>query len=195
MEDYFMEWETKNVDINLKLKNVSLETFLLTGQIDNLEIINNLKQKVKERTKNSDLNYKTNVKGLFSGFHSLDEDKDFKSFIVLIGRSIKLICNNNFRITDSWGNILKLNDEVIPHNHIETSLFCGILYLTENGPGTYFEEYDTTVEEKIGRFVLFSPILKHSVKKIKEDIERITVAFNIGTIKSWDENKTEKIIL
>jgi hypothetical protein len=195
MELQKLETKDKTVEVNLKFKNINLETFLLIGQIDNLNLINNLKQKVKEYTKNSDLNYKTNVKGLFSGFNSLNKDKDFEDFIILIGKSIKLICQSNFRIIDSWGNILKLNDEVISHNHIETSLFCGILYLTEGGPGTYFDEYNTTVEEKIGRFVLFSPILKHSVKKIDKNIERITVAFNMGTVKFWDEDKTERIIL
>jgi hypothetical protein len=42
------------------------------------------------------------------------------------------------------------------------------------------------VNEEIGKYVLFSPMLLHSVKKIETDIERITIAFNMGSIKDWD---------
>ena len=45
--------------------------------------------------------------------------------------------------------------------------------------------YDFTVEEKIGRFVLFDPLLWHSVNKIVNDMERITVAFNMNEISNW----------
>lgn len=179
------------IDLNFKLKDISVETFIVTGQFDDLEIIKNLKNKIKEKVKESSLNYKTNVKGLFSGFDSFKQDDDFCKFILSIKKAIKCISNYNFSITDCWGNILKKNDEVIEHNHAKTD-FCGILYLTENGPGTYFPQYDFTINEKIGRFILFSPILKHSVKKIEEDMERYTLAFNADRINDWDNFKNIK---
>jgi hypothetical protein len=38
-------------------------------------------------------------------------------------------------------------------------------------------------------------MLKHSVKKIENDIERITVAFNMDGIKKWETEKMEKITI
>lgn len=173
------------IDLNFKIKDISVETFIITGQFNDLKIINNLKSKIKEKVKESTLNYKTNVKGFFSGFNSLKEDEDFFKFILSIKKAIKCISNYSFTINDCWGNILKKNDEVVEHDHRKTD-FSGILYLTEDGPGTYFSQYDTTIDEKIGRFVLFSPILKHSVKKIEKDIERYTLAFNANRINDWE---------
>jgi hypothetical protein len=171
---------------NIKYKKIKVNTFLLTGKINNYEIINNLKNIIKEKSKTVDINYKTNVTGFFSGFNSLNENIDFINFIKEIKKEINSIFKYNFFIKSSWGNICKKGDEVIEHSHNETSGFCGILYLTDGGPGTYFKEFDINVEEKVGKFVLFHPLLLHSVKKIDTDIERITIAFNINKFKPWD---------
>ena len=80
------------------------------------------------------------------------------------------------------------------HDHELTSAFSGILYLTEGGPGTFFHEHNITIEEEIGKFILFHPRLMHSVKKIENDIERITVAFNMDKIKLWENIENTKII-
>jgi hypothetical protein len=61
------------------------------------------------------------------------------------------------------------------------------LYLTEGGPGTYFKEYDLLVEEEVGKYILFHPLLKHSVQKIENNIERITIAFNMNEVKTWED--------
>ena len=72
------------------------------------------------------------------------------------------------------------------HDHRSTTAFCGILYLTEGGPGTYFKEYDLTINEEIGKYILFHPDLLHSVSKITNNIERMTVAFNMNRMISWE---------
>ena len=59
--------------------------------------------------------------------------------------------------------------------------------LFRKGPGTYFKEYDLLIKEEIGKYVLFHPFLKHSVKKIENDIERITIEFNMGQTKESDD--------
>lgn len=173
------------LNLNLKIKTIPVETFIVTGNFEDIETINNLKNKIKEQVKMSTLNYKTNVKGLFTGFESLNEDKDFINFLLSIKRSIRCISDYNFKVRDCWGNILNKGDEVVEHYH-DNDGFSGILYLSENGPGTYFSDYNITIEEKIGRFVLFTPILKHSVKKIENNIERYSLAFNTYKIKGWD---------
>jgi hypothetical protein len=178
--------ENKFLNLNLNLKTVSVETFIITGVFSNTEIINKLKNKIREQVKLSTLNYKTNVKGLFTGFHSLNEDEDFINFLISIKKSIQCISNYDFKVLDCWGNILRKGDEVVEHSH-DNNGFSGILYLSENGPGTYFSDYDLTIEEKIGRYVLFTPFLQHSVKKIENNIERYSLAFNTFKTKKWEE--------
>jgi len=185
--------QDQNKNVNIKFKDLTLKTFILTGEITDPVVFNNLKLKIKKHTETSGLNYKTNVQGLFSGFDSLINDEDFLKTIDLMHNSIKLICKDNFYINSSWGNILKKGDEVLEHYHGNYNGFCGILYLTEGGPGTYFSEYDLTIEEKIGRYILFSPFVKHGVKKIDYDIERFTLAFNTSIVRSWEKNKNHAI--
>jgi len=174
------------MNFDLKVKDIFLETYILTGKINNLEIINNLINFIKNN-KNKELSYKTHVKGHFTGFKSLTENTDFHNFLKLIQPYIKIIYQKNFIIQDAWGNICKQNEEVTEHNHQGVSAFCGILYLSNDGPGTYFKQYDLLVNEEIGKFVLFHPILQHSVKKIEKDQERITVAFNMFEVKDWED--------
>jgi len=176
-----MEWE---MNFNLQVKDIIKETFLLTGKIDDKETINNLKDFVRNN-KDENLSYKTNVKGHFTGFQSLINNSYFINFLKIIQPQISIIFSKNFMIKEAWGNILKKGEEVLEHLHDNTA-FCGLLYLSDTGPGTYFKEYNLTVSEEIGKYVLFSPLLLHSVKKIETDIERITIAFNMGNIKDWD---------
>jgi hypothetical protein len=181
----------QDLHFDLKSKTIPKETFILTSKINNKKIINNLINYVKNNI-NLDLSHKTHVKGKFTGFESLIHNNDFYEFLKNIQPQIRTIYKNNFIIGESWGNICKINEEVTEHNHKGVTAFCGILYLTENGPGTYFSEYDITVEEEIGKFILFSPILMHSVKKICKDVERITIAFNMYETKVWDKDKQIK---
>ena len=172
------------MNFNLQVKEIVKETFLLTGKIDNKEIISSLKDFVRNN-KDENLTYKTHVKGHFSGFQSLINNSYFINFLEIIQPQISILFSKNFKIRDAWGNILKKGEEVSEHLH-DNSAFCGLLYLSDNGPGTYFKEYNLTVNEEIGKYILFSPMLLHSVKKIETDIERITVAFNMENIKDWE---------
>ena len=176
------------MNINLQLKDITREAFILTGEINDTKIINNLIDFVKNNKK-EELYHKTNVKGHFTGFTSLTYNEDFHAFLKLIQPSIYVIYKNNFVIQEAWGNICEFNDEVIEHDHKSITAFCGILYLTEGGPGTFFKDINITIEEKIGRYVLFHPLLLHSVEKNTTNLERITVAFNMNRLIPWDTNK------
>ena len=181
------------MNFDLKVKEIFFEGYLLIGKIDNKNIIENLKKFIRENI-NNELSYTTNVKGGFTGFRSLIDNEYFHNFLKLIDSYIKLIYKYNFKISDAWGNVCKKSDEVILHDHAAVSAFCGILYLTEGGPGTFFLEHNITIEEEIGKFILFHPKLMHSVKKIENDIERITVAFNMDEIKQWENIENAKRI-
>jgi hypothetical protein len=172
------------MNFDLKVKEIPVETFLLIGKIENKEIINNLIHFIKNN-KDEKLSYKTSVKAHFTGFRSLIENKNFIEFTKIIQTHIHIICQNKFEIFEAWGNLCKINEEIVEHNHNGIGLdgFCGILYLTEGGPGTYFKNYDLLIEEEIGKFILFHPALLHKVDKILNNLERITVAFNARQIK------------
>jgi len=172
------------MNFELTVKEILKEIYILTGKINDQNIINNLKNFIKNN-KDNKLNYKTNVKGIFTGFKSLVNNDDFHKFLKIIQPNIHIIYKKKFIITDAWGNLCKLNDEVNEHDHKSINGFCGILYLTEGGPGTYFKELDLTIYEEVGKYILFHPDLLHSVSKITNDIERMTVAFNMSQI-SWD---------
>jgi hypothetical protein len=176
------------MNFELTVKEIKLETFMLTGRILDEKILNNLINAVKNN-KDDILSYKTNVKGHFTGFKSLINNEDLHSFLKLIQPCIFTIYNKNFVISDAWGNICKKGGEIIEHDHGDHDFaFCGILYLSNGGPGTYFRDYDITINEEIGKYVLFHPKLLHCVKKIENDIDRITIAFNMGKIKDWDQD-------
>jgi hypothetical protein len=176
------------MNFELKSKDLLVNTYILIGQINNEQIINNLRKFIKENTK-EELWYKTNVKGNFTGFKSLIQNDDFLNFLQIIQDKIRIIYQENFCIDEAWGNLCcKVNDEVTEHDHNGVTGFCGILYLSEGGPGTYFKDYDFLIEEKIGKYVLFHPLLKHSVKKIEKEMERITVAFNMNQTKNWQDS-------
>jgi hypothetical protein len=167
------------MNYDLKVKEIPLQTFLLTGKINNKDLINNLIYFIKNN-KDEELSYKTYVKGHFTGFQSLIKNKDFTDFIKIIHPQIKIIHQFDFEIFEAWGNICRYGEEVTEHDHRRISAFCGILYLSEGGPGTYFKDYDLTVQEEIGKYILFHPKLIHEVKKIEKNIERITLAFNMN---------------
>ena len=174
------------MNFELKVKEILKKTYILTGKINNEELIKNLIKIVKEK-KDHKLSYKTHVNGYFTGFKSLIHNNEFITFLKEIRENIKIVHNGNFIILDAWGNICKIGEEVTEHDHGGVSGFCGILYLTEGGPGTYFKEYDLLVEEEVGKYVLFHPYLKHNVKKIENDIERITISFNMNQLKNWED--------
>ena len=175
------------MNFELKVKEIKLETFILTGVLDDIDIVNNLINFVK-KNKDENLSYKTNVKAHFTGFRSLVQNNYFINFLKKIKKNIQIVYPDNFIINSAWGNMCAFGEEVIEHDHNGTTAFSGILYLTEGGPGTYFKEYNLNIEEKIGKYVLFSPNLKHSVKKLEKNIERITIAFNMNKIKEWEDS-------
>lgn len=176
------------MDLKIVKKDISISTYILEGECKNTLILNNLKKRVKEIANTLSVD-QTFVRGKFTGFESLKEEPTFHSFLKDILPAIKNVYPHNWIIKDAWANICSYKNKIDRHDHAGTSAFCGILYLTEDGPGTFFDQYKFTVKEKIGKFVLFHPSVTHEVKPIDKDIERVTVAFNIDCVNDWDVNK------
>lgn len=169
---------------------IKTDVFLLEGIYKNTKILDSLKTKIKERTNRIKIQ-NTNVIAKTTDFNFLRNDLDFVTFIKDIKNDTDKVWPYDFIIVDAWGNCYEKNQYAKEHTHKDTSAFCGILYLTNNGPGTYFPELNLTVKEKKGKYVLFSPVLKHSVKKCNLKSQRITLAFNMHECKPWVDYRNQ----
>jgi len=195
--------QTKKIEKGLIFnKSLELKTFILMGEINDCELIDKLILNVEKKMKESTISGKSNVKAEHSEFNSLTKDYNFHNFLKIIQPFIYKIYQDSFVVSNVWGNIYSKEDHhAVEHTHIGTSAFCGVLYCTDGpGPGTYFSEYDLTIHEKKGRFILFSPELKHSVPRFNYTNKRITIAFNFNEYKKWEntypyviKNNNEKI--
>jgi hypothetical protein len=171
-------------------KEIKLDTFILIDKINDHTIIDNLKEDIY---KNDEYFHQpTNVMAKHSEFNFLVNNKNFHNFLKLIKKQIYIIFKKNFIIDEVWANIYNGEDYTKMHDHKGATAFSGILYLTDGpGPGTYFPEYDLTIEEEAGKFVLFHGDLKHEVKKFKYNKDRVTIAFNFTQVAFL--NKDRKI--
>jgi hypothetical protein len=168
------------------LKKIELDSYVLIGEINDLDLINKLIEEVKEGIKTSKVSGKTNVTGEHTEFNYFISSPNFHKFLKIIQPSIYKIYQKNFILKDVWGNIYSKKDH-FAHLHLhDDSAFCGILYCTDGpGPGTYFSQYDLRISEKKGRFILFDPKLLHEVKPYDYKRERITIAWNFSSVKEW----------
>jgi hypothetical protein len=174
-------------------KEIKLDTFILIDEINNNDLIDKLLEFVY---KNKEYHHTyTNVIGKHTKFNFLNNNNFFHLFLKEIKKQINLICKENFIVESSWANIYNKDDHALMHNHLGSTAFSGIIYLTNGpGPGTYFPEYDLTVKEKKGRFVLFHGNLLHEVKKFKYDKDRVTIAFNFTKVGFLDKDTKIKYI-
>lgn len=174
-----------NYDLSIREKTINV--FLLQGRIYDFDLIERLKKKLLLKINDSTMHYKTNVKAKMKEFNVFNEDEDFYKFINLIKFYIESISKHPFFIESSWGNIYEKNTDIsLKHTHRPCDFMSGILYLTDNGPGTYFEEFGLTTQEQVGKFLLFSPLALHEVKPFDYKDKRMVISFNLNEIKHWD---------
>lgn len=178
------------------LKNFKVEkdVYLLTGKVFNKPLLEKLKRFVL--TKSVDhISEKTNVKSARTPFRSLLSNDEFFGFIKEIKDTVSEIWPHSFVIHDAWGNVYRgPHDHCKRHTHYGTTAFCGILYLSDDGPGTYFHEINVKVREEFGKFVLFHPILYHEVPEFNYKKERVVVAFNCDDNKYLLDPKKGRIL-
>jgi len=163
--------------MELLKKNIDLQTFILIDKIEDTLIIDNLKKDVYACT--DYFPTYTNVIAKHTQFDYLKGNIHFHNFLKTIKKQIYTVFQENFIVHEVWGNIYNNNDYAKLHSHVGSTAFSGILYLTDGpGPGTYFPQYDLTVAEEAGKFVLFHGHLLHEVKKFNYTKDRVTIAFN-----------------
>jgi len=167
-------------------RRVFRDCYISTFFIKNVNLLENIKQKIIDKTKNSSFSYKTNVKAKFTGFESLSLEPEIKEFAMEIKPFSNSVCNKKTAMKECWGNVYHKNDYAMLHHHKGCTGFSGILYLSNEGPGTYFKDFDLTIKEEYGKVVLFDPMLLHEVKPSSLQSTRITMAFNCYEIAPWE---------
>ena len=76
-----------------------------------------------------------------------------------------------------WTNFSNKGDSNPRHDH--GGWLSGVIYHTNHGHPTYFNDLDVEYEGKDGTMILFPSNTVHSCKKQTKDKERITLAFNL----------------
>ena len=131
---------------NVEFASVEKKLFLVEYQLTDLSFVEEFKSLIDYKISN--LGYITNVKGKRTEWDTFVNNENFKKIITSNQDILKcFIKNENLYCNNAWGNKLENNDEVIPHNH-KTFAIAGIIYLTEEGPGTYFPEFNKTIKER-----------------------------------------------
>jgi hypothetical protein len=171
----------------LEVAKIEQWLFLLEYQFKNLDFVDILKKEIDNKV--GILDYKTNVKGQMTKFDEFINNQIFNNLLKECLYFSNVLNIKDSRLTCAWGNILKKGGEVKLHKH-NPAIISGVLYLTEGGPGTYFPEFNKTVEEKIGKIVFFSGSSIHQVLPYTLNKNRYTIAFNLNEIKPW-ENETK----
>ena len=166
---------------NLNVYSIPRKYFIIEYQLKDLSNIEYFKNIIDKNT--GEYDYVTNVKGRMTSFKQFVKDKIFFTVMDEVKDLFDVMNYGELYLKDAWGNILQNKDSVEEHAHECT--VSGILYLTEGGPGTYFKEANKLIEEKIGKVVLFSPDLMHSVKQSDTPSKRYTLAFNFEKVHKW----------
>jgi hypothetical protein len=162
------------------VKEIIKKCFVIEYKIKDLKHISYLKNKIDSSSfENTN---KTNVKGKMTNWKEFTNNKVFINILNNATNNFNFFNLNKSFLAEAWGNLLKKNEEVKLHSH-KDSEFCGIMYLTDNGPGTHFPEIDMVIKEEIGKIVFFSGELSHFVPKIKDKKDRYTIAFNFVQLK------------
>ena len=170
-------------------KNILRLARLYESKYVNKTVIDNLIKTIDKGVGN--LDYETNVKAQMTPFEYFNNNKYFLQFIKDITPEFEKEITNRLQISlklkNAWGVKMKgKQDHIIEHNHDHsTNTISGILYLTNNGPGTYFTELDHRVNESKGKFVLFNSFLMHSVEQSYLKTNRYTLAFNFEEHEEW----------
>ena len=179
---------------NLKRLKIKKEVFILTSKIYNRELLHKLKDYVIEKS-SIIFSKKSNVHSARTDFKALINNDEFFGFLKESRDIIYNAWEKDYVVHDAWGCVYKdPNNFCKRHNHLGTTAFSGILYLTDHGPGTYFSELDITVKEEVGKFVIFDPMLYHEVPRYKYTKERVVVSFNCDEHQFLMNKKTTKIL-
>tara|TARA_R100000963_G_C4602313_1_gene75580 strand:+ start:111 stop:641 length:531 start_codon:yes stop_codon:yes gene_type:complete len=158
---------------------IEQDYFFIKGNLNKLDS-KYFTTKIDEGVKlNSNLNYKTNVKGKQTSFDFFCNDKNFeKTLYELIDYlDDNGIATHRYRLVDAWGVKEGLGDFSKKHHHLPCYV-SGIVYLNDHPQTLYFPEIGEEITPKRGEFVLFSSFLYHYNKRSNIDKYKYAISFN-----------------
>lgn len=139
--------------------------------------------KIEEYLKETNLYYKTNVKGKMTAWQAFNNDENFRKVLdQAINYISKHIHFNKSELESCWGLKLEKGDYTARHNH-ETSVLSGVLYLNDVQQELIFPDLSINVKPKKGTFIIFTPWLDHMTEINHSDEAKYAIAFNFREFK------------
>lgn len=171
--------------INKELqKKVLQDYFFIQGKIK-LDAKYFIKEINQSCNSDSNLNYKTNVKGAMTPFQYFKNNKKFlnllQSFIEYVDDNVEL---PKYNLMDAWGFSLKPSEKTVLHNHYGF-VWSGAIYLNSCNQTLDFPEINQSIKPDEGSFVLFSSFLKHGCSKNLDNSIKFGMSFNMMEMKPW----------
>ena len=161
--------------------------YIYENFLEDLTYLNLLTDKIREYTKESELDYKTNVFGKMTGWKKLLEDSDFNKLHQLIGQTLyntinlrNPVPNQKIKISfdDSWGMRHTEGDYTQDHIH-NFCHFSGSFYLdVPTDTRMWFEDYQDEVKLENNMLLIFPSLCKHRVSTHTGEKDRLSMAFN-----------------
>jgi hypothetical protein len=135
-------------------------------------------EKIEEGIKDSQMNFKTHVKGFMTPWKYFIHDNEIYNHLFKIFDFIDKNLNAPpYTLVDIWGFKHVTGSKTTEHDHIP-SLYSGVIYLTE-GEDLYFPEIKETVKCEPGSFAIFSADLKHGCERNLSNNPRYGISFNL----------------
>jgi len=175
----------KQINKDIQVPIVFIELKLNISEYKNI-LISDIEKGIVE---NSNMNFKTNVKGRMTAWDYFNNNTCFKKILIEAFNEIENIFNfPECALCEAWGIKIEEGEKTNLHNHFERAL-SGILYLNKSDLPIKFPEIKVEIKPEEGTFLLFSGLLKHGTSRSKFSNPKYAIPFNFNIIKDWDKLK------
>ena len=164
-------------------KPIELPSFFIQGklEIDTNYFIEKIKKECEE---NKEHNYKSNVKGLKTGWKFFNHDLNFINVLVQLSEYVdKEKLSKPYVLMESWGIELRQFEYTIFHDH--NCEWAGVIYLNSCDQELIFPQIKQKVKPEPGTFALFSGFLEHGCNRKMDEGSKFGISFNMHEQKSW----------
>jgi|TARA_R100000455_G_scaffold31032_1_gene23255 hypothetical protein len=168
-------------------KDVARKMWVLEGSCANILNENYFINKIEQDLKVSNNSFKTHASGYMTKWNLFCDDIEFIKIIENCRPMFEQMPEYwDFYCNDAWG--LKYDKKIHKtkyHNHDSVTGFVGILYLGNNGPGTYINDLNYTIKEERGKVAFFHKNLFHQTLDFNFTSPRYIIPFNFNRKKEF----------
>tara|TARA_Y100000004_G_scaffold147264_1_gene168376 strand:- start:603 stop:1124 length:522 start_codon:yes stop_codon:yes gene_type:complete len=162
-------------------KKVAKNYFFVEGtlDIDCEYFIKKINQGVQEK---DNMNFRTNIKGEMTSFKYFINDFEFHKIYFQLIDYLEIDQNlSNHKLEDAWGLKCDIGSKTLNHDH-DGNIISGVIYFNTHPQLLEFNEINQTVKPEPGKFVIFSPFLKHECKRSMSNETKYGLSFNSGPV-------------